>query len=72
MKHIYKPFISYGLKYYSMKIKLFIECDKGSFGIDCNETCGYCYEANHCFHTNGTCLSGCIAGFQGDLCKTSK
>lgn len=52
------------------KLNCIIECDRGSFGVACNELCGQCLDVNQCFHTNGTCLTGCIAGFKGDLCKT--
>lgn len=41
-----------------------LECDKG-----CNETCGHCRDLNQCSNVNGTCLTGCDAGYQGDLCK---
>lgn len=47
------------------------ECDKGSFSIGCYETCGYCRDIKQCSNINGSCLTGCDAGFKGDLCKTS-
>lgn len=47
-----------------------IECDMGSYGDDCNKTCGYCRDVNKCSHINGICLSGCDAGYQGDTCNT--
>eukprot|EP00105_Crassostrea_gigas_P000907 XP_011412871.1 PREDICTED: receptor-type tyrosine-protein phosphatase C-like [Crassostrea gigas] len=37
--------------------------------MDCSEQCGHCSE-NVCDHISGTCLSGCTAGYQGNLCKT--
>lgn len=37
-----------------------IECDRGSYGIECNE------------NGNGSCSTGCDAGFKGDLCKTGE
>ncbi|XP_052695874.1 scavenger receptor class F member 2-like [Crassostrea angulata] len=46
------------------------ECDKGSFGIGCKESCGHCLDVNQCSITNGTCLTGCVAGYKGDLCKS--
>uniref|UniRef100_K1RQK3 Multiple epidermal growth factor-like domains 10 n=1 Tax=Magallana gigas TaxID=29159 RepID=K1RQK3_MAGGI len=46
------------------------ECDKGSYGFECNGTCGYCRDTNQCSNVNGTCLTGCDAGYEGDLCKT--
>lgn len=45
-------------------------CNKGFYGEDCNETCGHCHGTNQCHHVNGTCSSGCAAGYQGDNCKT--
>lgn len=45
-------------------------CRKGSYGINCNETCGQCRDIIQCSHINGTCLTGCESGFRGDLCKT--
>lgn len=46
-------------------------CDKGLFGDNCSETCGHCRD-NKCSNFNGTCITGCDAGYQGDLCKISK
>lgn len=50
----------------------FQACRKGSFGDQCNLICGHCRNVNQCSHINGTCLAGCGAGYQGDLCKTRK
>lgn len=47
-------------------------CDKGLYGYDCKETCGYCRDVNQCSNLNGTCLTGCVAGFKKGLCKTCK
>lgn len=49
-----------------------IACDRGWYGADCNGICGHCRDVDQCSHINGTCLTGCSAGFQGDLCNTSK
>lgn len=46
-------------------------CKTGSFGFDCNETCGHCNEVNQCSKIDGICYTGCKAGFQGDLCRSS-
>lgn len=48
------------------------EWDKGSYGTACNETCGHCRRVSQCSNVNGKCLTGCEAGFEGDLCKTGK
>lgn len=45
-------------------------CDKGWYGDQCREQCGHCRDANQCLHTNGTCITGCMTGYYGDLCKT--
>lgn len=37
--------------------------------MDCSEQCGHCSE-NVCDHISGIGLSGCMAGFHGNLCKT--
>lgn len=29
-------------------------------------------DINQCSNVNGTCLTGCYAGYQGHLCKSSK
>lgn len=57
-------------KLISKKKKYISACDKGFYGEDCNETCGHCHGANQCHHINGTCLTGCAAGYQEDKCKT--
>lgn len=48
----------------------FSACNKGFYGVDCNEECGHCRDVNKCHHINGTCLNGCAAGFMGNLCLT--
>lgn len=48
------------------------ECDRGSYGIGCNETCGHCHDKNQSSNINGTCLNGCDAGFLEQLCNTRK
>lgn len=40
--------------------------------MECNETCGHCRDVNQCLNSNGSCLTGCDAGFKGDVCKTGK
>ena len=48
------------------------ECDLGTYGDKCNEKCGNCLDLNECHHSNGTCLTGCSAGYHDALCKTRK
>ncbi|XP_065934347.1 uncharacterized protein [Magallana gigas] len=45
-------------------------CEGGTYGAGCKETCGHCRDVNQCSFNNGICLTGCNAGFKGDLCKT--
>lgn len=47
-------------------------CNEGTYGSDCNYTCGQCHAKEDCHHVNGTCLLGCEPGYQGDLCKSRK
>lgn len=51
-------------------IIIILSCNKGLYGVDCNEKCGYCVEINQCHHIHGTCLTGCAAGYMGNMCKT--
>ena len=61
------------------KIELFttcfhlkIVCENGTYGQECNTTCGQCGGEEHCHHENGTCLNGCKPGYIGNLCKRGK
>lgn len=49
---------------------LSIVCETGTYGFDCNETCGHCRDVNQCMHSDGLCLTGCDNGYQGTLCQT--
>ena len=49
-----------------------LACENGTYGYDCNNTCGHCTDKESCFHTNGTCLFGCNPGYMGELCKTGR
>lgn len=57
---------------YGRCLIIVLECDKGSFGIGCKESCGNCLDVNQCSITKGTCLTGCAAGYKGDSCKSRK
>lgn len=46
------------------------DCEIGSYGVDCSETCGHCLDVRQCSNSNGICLKGCDAGYQGAICKT--
>lgn len=45
-------------------------CVNGTYGLDCNKTCGHCREVHQCFHADGVCLTGCDIGYQGSFCQT--
>lgn len=45
-------------------------CSSSFYGIGCTEKCGHCTDVNHCDYINGTCSTGCSAGYLGDLCKS--
>ena len=45
-------------------------CSQGTFGKECNATCGNCL--GECDHISGTCLNGCAPGYIGPLCRTRK
>lgn len=49
---------------------LILECDKGFYGLECNETCGHCRDVSQCSNIDGTCIAGCAASFEGVFCKT--
>ena len=40
----------------------------GYYGYNCNRTCGHCMNLTQCSPVNGTCLTGCAAGFFGPSC----
>ena len=50
----------------------FEACNNGTYGLECNNTCGYCLDGDNCSKANGTCIRGCSAGYVGNLCKTRK
>lgn len=52
-------------------INVFIECNKGSFGQNCTQTCGNCF-GKQCHHVNGTCAYGCNPGYKGVYCTKGK
>ncbi|KAK3610923.1 hypothetical protein CHS0354_031572 [Potamilus streckersoni] len=46
------------------------ECEKGTYGYGCNETCGACLNGNDsCSKTNGQCKHGCEEGWRDGTCK---
>lgn len=47
-------------------------CEYGFYGVDCREICGQCRDIDQCSITNGTCLTGCAAGYYLGFCKERK
>ena len=45
-------------------------CNMGSYGDNCDDTCGQCLIGSTCDTTTGHCLSGCTTWWVGDKCKT--
>ena len=45
-------------------------CSQGTFGKECNATCGNCF--GECDRISGICLNGCAPGYIGLLCKKRK
>ncbi|KAK3594319.1 hypothetical protein CHS0354_028699 [Potamilus streckersoni] len=46
------------------------ECQKGTFGDVCNETCGNCLNGSlSCNSITGQCIDGCERGWSGITCK---
>lgn len=50
----------------------YIVCENGTFGKYCSDTCRHCIDTWYCYHTNGTCVSGCKPGYHEQLCKAGK
>ena len=48
----------------------FIDCNQGTHGLGCKQTCGNCMNNESCFHINGSCLTGCDPGYEGEKCNT--
>lgn len=46
-----------------------IDCERGSYEVRCTEKCGHCLDGDKCSHINGTCLTGCDAGYHGGVLK---
>lgn len=57
---------------YNIYFIIVLECDTGTYGIRCEKQCGHCRDPNRCSNVNGSCLTGCEAGYKGNLCKTRK
>lgn len=49
-----------------------IGCDNNVYGPACKRSCGNCLNRKDCYHINGSCLSGCKAGYKGEKCMDGK
>lgn len=47
----------------------FTECSAGTYGFECGNLCGNCYNEIQCNHVNGNCQNGCDVGFFGEKCN---
>ena len=47
-----------------------VDCDNGTYGVNCNETCGHCLGQSTCIVSNGSCLGGCERWWGDPVCKT--
>lgn len=47
---------------------MYLECNQGTYGKDCQHRCGSCINQTHCHYVNGTCLEGCGPGYLGQRC----
>lgn len=53
-------------------IFLLVECENNKYGAGCSEDCGHCLDEEQCNNVNGTCHSGCEAGYYKTRCKRGK
>lgn len=49
-----------------------IGCDNNVYGPACKRSSGNCLNRKDCYHINGSCLSGCKAGYKGEKCMDGK
>ncbi|XP_062571500.1 multiple epidermal growth factor-like domains protein 10 [Saccostrea cucullata] len=49
--------------------KMVLFCDGGKFGLNCAQSCGFCFGNEQCHPINGSCLNGCDKGYHKDRCK---
>lgn len=45
------------------------DCNGGTYGLNCNYSCGHCLDNNQCHYINGSCFNGCDSGYKGVDCK---
>lgn len=45
-----------------------LECETGTYGVNCSKSCGNCLKQRQCQNVDGFCSKGCSAGYKGSLC----
>ena len=63
----YITIYKYAISYHQCNTTI-TACVGGTYGSDCNETCGNCKNQADCYFTTGHCNDGCDPGYEGDLC----
>lgn len=46
-----------------------LECQRGTYGVNCSGLCGHCSDLSECSRIDGSCLTGCDNGYHGRLCE---
>ena len=49
-----------------------LECTPGTYGENCDNVCGVCFNNESCNIVNGSCPDGCGPGYHGDGCDLGK
>ena len=60
---------------YSSRVIIYLcilDCDSGTWGVNCANNCGQCHSGTVCDAVNGECQLGCKPGWKGHLCNESK
>lgn len=47
-------------------------CSFGTYGLECENSCGNCSIGDRCNHVNGSCPNGCDVGVFGLKCDEGK
>ena len=45
------------------------ECERGTYGANCEDDCGHCTDITQCDIKNGHCGTGCETWYTTDVCK---
>ena len=58
------------LYFYRNLIIIYIGCEDGSYGTNCQDQCGQCKTNTICDRYNGTCHDGCQIWWTDTKCNT--